>query len=132
MKEGVLYLEIGKLINVVVIHKSLGEGSIKSVDQKYLSVEFENGKISRFIYPACFDEFLTIKDKRKQNAVEKDVAIWREESGKIQQEEMRLQYQRTQETIVARRAAAEERKLQAARRSNAMRIQHMTSANKKN
>lgn len=125
-----LNLETDKLIDSVVIHKSLGEGSIKGADQKYLSVEFNNGKISRFIYPACFDKFLTLKDRRKQKAVEKDVAVWREESGEKQQEEMRLQYQRTQRNIVARHVAAEEKKLQAARRSNAYRMQRTVSANK--
>jgi len=123
-------MEAEKLIDALVIHKSFGEGIIKEADEKYLNVEFADGKTSRFMYPAGFDKFLTLKDKRKQNAVEKDVAVWREESGEVRREKLRLQYQKTQDAIIARREAAEEKKQRAYQRSQLMRVQRMASANK--
>ena len=56
-------MDLEKLVNQTVIHKSFGKGIIRSVDEKYLEVDFvETGKVSKFPYPGCFHGFLTIED----------------------------------------------------------------------
>lgn len=75
-------METNKLLNEVVNHKTFGTGVIRSIDDKYVTVEFkEINKISKFGYPAGFDGFLRLNDKEKQEEMEKELEVWREESG---------------------------------------------------
>ena len=47
-------MDLEKLVNQTVIHTSFGKGIIRSVDEKYLEVDFvEMGKVSKFPYPGC-------------------------------------------------------------------------------
>lgn len=111
-------MDLEKLVNQTVIHKSFGEGVIRSVDEKYLEVEFrEKGKISKFSYPGCFNGFLTVEDGSLQLEIEAVVEVWRQESGVVQKEELKKQYEKTMQSIEARRLAAEEKKLKAAQRA---------------
>ena len=63
-------MDLEKLVNQTVIHKSFGKGIIRSVDEKYLEVDFtEKGKVSKFPYPGCFHGFLTIEDGSLQSEI---------------------------------------------------------------
>lgn len=54
-------MEIEKLLNEAVIHKSFGKGVISGADSKYLQVDFsEKNKTSKFAYPSCFNGFLVL------------------------------------------------------------------------
>lgn len=80
-------MDLEKLVNQTVIHKSFGKGIIRSVDKKYLEVEFiEKGKVSRFLYPDCFYGFLTIEDSGLQLEIEAVVEDWKQDRGVIQKE----------------------------------------------
>ncbi len=51
--------------NAKVSHKIFGVGTITGQDLKYISVLFENTKVTkRFAYPACFGSFLTFLDPK--------------------------------------------------------------------
>lgn len=111
-------MDLEKLVNQTVIHKSFGKGIIRSVDEKYLEVDFtEKGKVSKFPYPGCFHGFLTIEDGSLQSEIEAVVENWKQDSGVVQKEELRHQYEKTMQGIEARRLAAEEKKLKVAQRA---------------
>lgn len=125
-------MDINKLLDEVVIHKTFGRGVISSIDDKYVIVEFkEINKISKFGYPAGFDGFLSIENREKQEEMEKELEVWREESGVIQKKELRNQYEKTVQAIEARRLAAEEKRLRAAQRFTEHRQQNNDQQEKK-
>ena len=118
---------------VLVIHKSFGKGIIRSVDEKYLEVDFmEKGKASKFSYPSCFNGFLSMEDNELQPEISSAVEVWKVESGAAQKEELRHQYEKTMQGIEARRLAAEDKKMKAAQRAMEHRSAYSnTSFNKK-
>jgi len=127
-------VDLEKLVNQTVIHKSFGKGIIRSVDEKYLEVDFiKKGKVSKFSYPGCFHGFLTIEDGILQQEIDAVVEVWKQESGTVQKEELKKQYEKTMQSIEARRLAAEEKKLKAAQRAMEHRSTYSnTNFNKKN
>lgn len=132
-EERCFIMEIRNLIDEAVVHKAFGKGIIKSIDGKYLEVKFLNGnKESRFVYPSCFNGFLTLEDERKHAETEKDLELWKTESGIVQKEELRNRHEKTTEAIEARKTAAEEKKLQAARRTMEHRIEYINARQEKN
>ena len=99
-------MDINKLLDEVVIHKTFGRGVISSIDNKYVIVEFkEINKISKFGYPAGFDGFLSIENREKQEDMEKELEVWREESGAEKKEELKQQYLKTQQAIMESKTA---------------------------
>lgn len=126
-------MDLEKLVNRTVIHKSYGKGIIRSVDEKYLQVDFvEKGKESKFPYPSCFNGFLTMEDYEMQPEISSAVEVWKVESGAVQKEELRHQYEKTIQGIEARRLAAEDKKLKAAQRAMEHRAAYSnTNFNKK-
>ncbi|MBQ7920176.1 MAG: hypothetical protein IJ324_09595 [Lachnospiraceae bacterium] len=111
-------MDLEKLVNQTVIHKSFGKGIIRSVDEKYLEVDFmEKGKVSKFPYPSCFNGFLIMEDCELQPEITSVVEVWKVESGAVQKEELRHQYEKTMQGIESRRLAAEDKKLKAAQRA---------------
>ena len=47
--------------NLKIKHKTFGEGTVKSLDGKYITVSF--GSIEKkFVYPDAFENFLTLSD----------------------------------------------------------------------
>ena len=126
-------MDLENLANQTVIHKSFGKGIIRSVDEKYLEVEFaEKGKTSKFPYPGCFHGFLTIENVSLQQEIEAVVEEWKQDSDVMQKEELKKQYEKTIQSIEARRLAAEEKKLKAAQRSMEHRSAYSSSSfNKK-
>ena len=110
-------LEIEKLVEETVVHKSFGTGIIKEVDGKYLKIDFpEKNKKSTFAYPLCFDGFLMLENEEKQAEMQKDLEQWKRESGAARKEELWRQYEKTRQEIRAKQTAVEEKKLRAARR----------------
>lgn len=111
-------MDLEKLVDQTVIHKSFGKGIIRSVDEKYLEVDFsEKGKVSKFPYPACFHTFLTLDNSELQTEINGLVEMWKTENGIEQKEELKHQYEKTMQGIEARRQAAEEKKQKAAQRA---------------
>lgn len=122
-------MDLEKLVNQTVTHKSFGKGIIRSVNDKYLEVEFtEKGKISMFPYPGCFHGFLAIEDNNIQSEIEAVVEDWKQENNIVQKEELKKQYEKTIQSIEARRLAVEEKKLQAVQRA----MEHRSKYGNKN
>lgn len=118
MKREVIDLDLEKLVNQSVIHKSFGKGIIQNIDEKYLEVNFgDKEKVSRFVYPSCFYNFLIIENEVLQEEINSVIEVWKQESGVLQKEELKLQYDKTIQGIEARKLAAEEKKMRAAQRS---------------
>lgn len=46
----------------IVRHKAFGEGSVKSVDDGYIEIDF-NGQVKKFLFPKAFEGFLTTEDE---------------------------------------------------------------------
>ena len=126
-------MDLEKLVNQTVIHKTFGKGIVRSADEKYLEVDFtEKGKVSKFSYPDCFYGFLIIEDSSMESAIKADVLLWKQEKCVIQKEQLKKQYEKTMQSIEARRVASEEKKLKAAQRSMERRFIYSNSSfNKK-
>lgn len=50
------------LINLEVIHKAFGEGTIVSQENAYITIKFQQSE-KRFPFPSAFDGYLTVKNK---------------------------------------------------------------------
>lgn len=98
------------LLNEVVIHKSLGNGKIKVVKESYIQVQFENGKVCKFLVPSCFDKFLTIADENKQATVCEMVETWKLENGIYEKEELHHRTLDSMERIKERERLREQRR----------------------
>lgn len=122
-------MDFEKLVNQTVTHKVFGKGNIRSVDEKYLEVDFmKTGKVSKFPYPSCFHGFLTVEDCKLQMEIEAVVEVWKQESGAVQKEELKLQHEKTMQGIESRRLAAAEKKLKVAQRA----MEHRSAYNNVN
>ncbi len=111
-------MKIESLLGETMIHNSFGAGIIGGVHEKYLEVDFpEKKKHCKFLYPSCFDGYAMLENKTKQRRVQQDLEVWKKESGALREEEMRLAYEKTQQEILERKNAAEEKKLRAAKRA---------------
>lgn len=122
----VLMMEAMELIHLTVIHKIFGKGVIYSVDEKYIEVDFaEKNKVSKFAYPSCFQEFLTLENAEMRETMQKVVEKWKIENGIDKKEEIWKRHEKTVQGIKDRQLAAAERKLKAAQRA----ISHRTAYN---
>lgn len=125
-------MEMAKLINQKVMHKAFGEGIIIEADDSHLKVEFANaGKVSKFAYPSCFNNFLKMQDEDLQQELEAILIKWRLVTGEAQKEELKQKHEKTVQGIEARRQAAKEKKLQAAKRAKEYRMGGKNLRNKK-
>lgn len=110
-------VETEKIINQLVTHKDFGVGVIRNADDKYLEVDFTNKrKVSTFAYPSCFYSFLVLEDSDLQTEINVLVEEWKQESGIVQKEELKHQYEKTVQGIKGRRLAAEDKKRKAAQK----------------
>lgn len=122
----VLMMEAMELIHLTVIHKIFGKGVIYSVDEKYIEVDFaEKNRVSKFAYPSCFQEFLTLENAEMRETMQKVVEKWKIENGIDKKEEIWKRHEKTVQGIKDRQFAAAERKLKAAQRA----ISHRTAYN---
>ena len=62
------------LDNLVVKHKSFGEGVIIAQDSKYITVRFATTE-KKFVYPDIFEKFLTFKDGTVPDEILSDISI---------------------------------------------------------
>lgn len=75
-------MDMEKLVNQTVTHKSYGKGIIGKADEKYLEVDFmEKEKVRKFPCPSCFDGFLVLEDCGLQTEITSVVETWKVESG---------------------------------------------------
>ena len=119
-------MEAAKLVNSIVIHKLFGKGIIRSVDEKYIEVDFvEKNRLGKFAYPSCFQEFLTLENAKLHEKMQKVVETWKIENGIDKKEEIWKKHEKTVQGIKDRQLAAAERKLKAAQRA----ISHRTAYN---
>ena len=58
-----------------------------------------------------------LENKAKQRRVQADLEKWKVESGALVEEKMKKEYEKTQQEILERKIAAEEKKLRAAQRA---------------
>ena len=107
-----------ELIHSTVIHKIFGKGIICSMDEKYIEVDFaEKNKVSKFAYPSCFQEFLTLENDEMRETMQKVVETWKIENGIDKKEEILKRHEKTVQGIKERQLAVAERKLKAAQRA---------------
>lgn len=104
-------MKISDLIDEKIVHKVYGKGSIKSIKDDHVIASFDNGKEGKFSFPLCFDKFIRIEAKEKQQEVQLFLDKWKKDNGIFEQEKMRKKTAVTREGIKKR---AEER---AARRA---------------
>lgn len=82
-----------RLEGKAVSHMKFGEGTVKELQEKYITVLFPQGE-KKFLYPNSFVKFLTIKDKAVQTEMNQMLEqILKEEESKraeetIQQEQL--------------------------------------------
>lgn len=87
------------LINVKVLHKTLGEGCVISQDDKHIKVKFAI-RTCEFQYPEAFRKFLMAEDLRINEIIMSEIAV---NDAKIAEEKQRIE---------AERKAEEDRKLE--------------------
>jgi uncharacterized membrane protein len=57
-----------------VRHTQFGDGTVSAQTETLVTVEFENGKIvKKFIYPAVFEQFLTLVSVEQQEKIENEL-----------------------------------------------------------
>lgn len=61
------------LINIEVLHKSFGRGTVVSENGKYFTVKFDTVE-KTFVYPDIFEKFLTLGDGSISEEIAADLA----------------------------------------------------------
>lgn len=59
-----------QLEGMAVSHRKFGEGTVKELKEKYITILFPQGE-KKFLYPNSFVKFLTLKDKNMQKEMDK-------------------------------------------------------------
>lgn len=108
-------MKISDLIDEQITHKVYGRGIISSIEDDYLTATFDNGKESDFSFPSCFDKFIKLADKEKDQELQQFVYKWKIENGIFKQEMLRKKTAETQAGIVKRVEERERRRLERAR-----------------
>lgn len=67
-------MESATLVNMKVKHKIFGEGRITEVLNNQLTIQFET-KTSKFIYPDCFEKFITAEDISIQSDILNEIQM---------------------------------------------------------
>lgn len=117
-EERKIKVKADSLVGEVIVHKVFGSGVVQEVHDTYLEVEFKEGKKHcKFLYPSCFDGYVRLENQTMQRRTQNDLRQWKKLSGALQEEELRKEYEKTQQEILERKNAAEEKKLKAARRA---------------
>lgn len=58
--------------NLKIKHKTFGEGTVKSMDGKYMTVSFGSLE-KKFVYPDAFENFLTLADGTVSEEILEDI-----------------------------------------------------------
>lgn len=79
-------------VDLQVMHKTFGLGTIISVEGKYIKVKFANAE-KCFVYPDAFEKFLTLADGTVSEDILSDLRVSNEHKARIlaakQEENMR-------------------------------------------
>ena len=79
-------------VDLQVMHKTFGLGTIISIDGKYIRVKFDSVE-KNFVYPDAFEKFLTLADGSVSEDIEADLKVTNEQKARIlaakQEENMR-------------------------------------------
>ena len=79
-------------VDLQVMHKTFGLGTIISLDGKYIRVRFDSVE-KNFVYPDAFEKFLTLADGSVSEDIEADLKVTNEQKARIlaakQEENMR-------------------------------------------
>ena len=59
-------------INLEVLHKAFGKGTVVSVNGKYFTVQFDSAQ-KTFVYPDAFEKFLTLADGSTSEVIDTDL-----------------------------------------------------------
>ena len=69
-------------VDLQVIHKTFGLGTIVSVEGKYIRVKFA-GAEKNFVYPDAFEKFLTLADGTVSEDILADLKVTNEHKARI-------------------------------------------------
>lgn len=70
-----------KLEGKTISHIKFGEGVVKESRDNYITVIFSQGE-KKFLYPTAFHRYLTVKDKRIQKRIDRELQLLQEEENK--------------------------------------------------
>ena len=69
-------------VDLQVIHKTFGLGTIVSVEGKYIRVKFDSAE-KNFVYPDAFEKFLTLADGTVSEEILADLKVTNEKKERI-------------------------------------------------
>ena len=69
-------------VDLQVMHKTFGLGTIVSVDGKYIRVKFDSAE-KNFVYPDAFEKFLTLSDGTVSEEILADLKVANEKKERI-------------------------------------------------
>lgn len=68
-------------INMEVLHKAFGKGTVVSMNGKYFTVQFDSAQ-KTFVYPDAFEKFLTLADGSTSEVIDTDLQTVKAEKQK--------------------------------------------------
>jgi hypothetical protein len=68
-------------INMEVLHKAFGKGTVVSMNGKYFTVQFGAAQ-KTFVYPDAFEKFLTLADGSTSEVIDTDLQAAKEQKQK--------------------------------------------------
>ena len=68
-------------INMEVLHKAFGKGTVVSMNGKYFTVQFCTAQ-KTFVYPDAFEKFLTLADGSTSEVIDTDLQAAKEQKQK--------------------------------------------------
>ena len=71
------------LENLMVVHKSFGEGTVVEQRGKYMRIRFGDAAEKTFVYPDAFEKYLSVADEALLRQILEDLCAVREERQKI-------------------------------------------------
>lgn len=69
-------------VDLQVMHKTFGLGTIISTDGKYIRVKFDSAE-KNFVYPDAFEKFLTLADGSVSEEILSDLKVTNEQKARI-------------------------------------------------
>ncbi len=97
------------LVGEIVQHTTFGEGTVISLENSYINIEFRNGNSKKFRYPDAFESFLSIANQEIERQIEADLEKRRTETDYTEHKKSHDMYQHMKE-LEKRRSAQHEYK----------------------
>lgn len=106
-----------ELIGEEVLHAKYGSGIIQEIAGNQVQVYFEKfEKECKFMAPACFGNFIHLKDEAKQALLKDEYNKWYVSSGEQKKDELIQKTQKHMQDIEKRIVEREQKRLEEARR----------------